>query len=107
MRIWKSSLSARHSEMTIWKSFGARDSQGIWIVPFGGDKKEITLPWKGLGDTRKLWENLLSCVKARQTPACPIDMSVRVQAPLSMGIISHRENKVVGFDSDNQTLKTL
>jgi hypothetical protein len=34
-------------------------------------------------------------------------MSVRVQAPLSMGIISHRENKVVGFDSDNQTLTLM
>jgi predicted dehydrogenase len=91
----------------IWKSFGARDSQGIRIVPFGSGKEEIVLPWKGLGDTRKLWENLLACVKTRQTPVCPIDMSVRVQAPLSMGIISHRENKVVGFDSDNQTLTLM
>jgi len=31
-------------------------------------------------------------------------MAVRVQAPLSMGIISHRENKVVRFDRAKQCI---
>jgi predicted dehydrogenase len=88
----------------LWKSFGERDSTGIRIVPFGSGKEEILLPWKGLGDTQKLWLNLLECVKTREQPACSIDIAVRVQAPLSMGVIAHRENKVVMFDEAKQSL---
>jgi len=88
----------------IWKSFGARDSKGIRIVPFAKGKQEINLPWKGLGDTNKLWANLIDCVRTRKKPACSIDMSVRVQAPLSMGILSHRENEVVKFDQQKQQI---
>jgi predicted dehydrogenase len=88
----------------MWKAFGSRDSKGIRIVPFASGKEEIILPWNGLGNTAKLWENLLQCVKTREVPACGIDIAVRVQAPLSMGVIGHRENKVVLFDFDKQTL---
>jgi len=88
----------------LWKSFGSRDSTGIRIVPFDKGQQEINLPWKGLGDTAKLWANLLDCVKTRQQPACSIAIAVRVQAPLSMGVISHRENKVVLFDFEKQSL---
>jgi len=88
----------------IWKSFGSRDSTGIRIVPFAKGKEEINLPWKGLGNTAKLWENLLACVKTREQPACSIAIAVRVQAPLSMGVISHRENKVVLFDFEKESL---
>ena len=63
------------------------------------------MPWNGLGDTQKLWANLLDCVKTRQQPACSIGIAVRVQAPLSMGVISHRENKVVMFDSERQAFR--
>jgi hypothetical protein len=31
-------------------------------------------------------------------------MAVRVQAPLSMGILSHRENKVARWDKANQQI---
>jgi hypothetical protein len=31
-------------------------------------------------------------------------MAVRVQAPLSMAILSHRENKVVRFDKTQQKI---
>ncbi len=86
----------------IWKSFQERDNKGIRIVPFGKDAEEIFLPWKGLGDTGALWADLLSCVRTREQPACSIDIGVKVQAPLSMGIVSHRENKVVLFDEDQQ-----
>lgn len=91
----------------MWKAFGTRDSEGIRIVPFAKDKKEMILPWNGLGDTGKLWENLLDCVKTRQKPACSIQIAVRVQAPLSMGVISHLENKVVGFNPQSQSLTRL
>jgi hypothetical protein len=57
-----------------------------------------------MGDTAKLWRNLLDCVNSREQPFSPIAAAVRVQAPLSAGIISHRESKVVLFDEDTQQL---
>ena len=48
--------------------------------------------------TKKLWLDLLDCVHTRRQPKCNIAVGVRVQAPLSMGILSHRENKVARFD---------
>ncbi|MDR1141345.1 MAG: Gfo/Idh/MocA family oxidoreductase [Planctomycetaceae bacterium] len=79
--------------------------KGVRIVPFAKGKEEIKIPWAGNGDTGKLWKNLLDCVKTRQEPMCPISLAVRVQAPLSMGILSHRENKVAMFDFENQSIK--
>jgi predicted dehydrogenase len=88
-----------------WPMIGAK-SDGIRIVSFAnGDRKQtdVTLPLKGMGDTTKLWKNFLDCVVTREQPACSIDIALRVQAPLSMGVISHRENKVVQFDYDQQS----
>jgi len=82
---------------------GGRD-YGVRIVPFGDGKEEINIPWAGQGDTGKLWQNLLDCVKTRETPMCPIEMAVRVQAPLSMGILAHLENKVAMFDFEKQSI---
>jgi hypothetical protein len=76
----------------------------VRIVPFGKDQKEMLIPWKGQGDTSKLWVDLLECVKTRQKPKCNIEMAVRVQAPLSMGIVAHRESRVVRFDHAAQCL---
>ena len=81
---------------------------GIRIVPIdpatGKETDEIQLKWNGMGDTAKLWRNLLQCVETRQQPFSPIAAAVRVQAPLSAGIISHRENKVVRFDEQSKKL---
>jgi predicted dehydrogenase len=82
----------------------AEYDKGIRIVPFAKGKEEIRIPWAGNGDTGKLWKNLLECVKTRQQPMCPISMAVRVQAPLSMGILSHRESKVALFDFEKQSI---
>ncbi|MDR3182036.1 MAG: Gfo/Idh/MocA family oxidoreductase [Planctomycetaceae bacterium] len=82
----------------------AEYDKGIRIVPFAKGKEEIQIPWAGQGDTSKLWKNLLECVKTRQQPMCPISMAVRVQAPLSMGILSHRESKVALFDFEKQSI---
>jgi len=57
-----------------------------------------------MGSTDKLWLNLLECVHSRQQPFSPISAAVRVQAPLSMGILSHRENKVALFDKQQQKI---
>lgn len=76
---------------------------GVRIVPFGDGKKEMIIPWKGQGDTSKLWVDLLECIKTRKQPKSNIDLAVRVQAPLSMGVISHRESKTVKFDKENQS----
>jgi predicted dehydrogenase len=78
--------------------------KGIRIVPLAKDKKEIVIPWKGAGDTGRLWTNFFDCVKSRQRPYSPIDTAVRVQAPLNMGILSHRENKVARFDKAKQQI---
>lgn len=87
-----------------WGMLQGGKEYGVRIVPFADGKKEITIPWAGQGDTTKLWENLLECVKTRKTPRCPIEMAVRVQAPLSMGILSHLENKVAMFDFEKQSI---
>ena len=76
---------------------------GVRIVPSGKGKKEILIPWKGQGDTSKLWVDLLDCVKTRHKPKCSIDMAVRVQAPLSMGVVAHRESRVVQFNRETQS----
>jgi len=88
-----------------WAMLQGGTGPGIRIVPFAEGKQEILLPWKGQGDTSKLWANLIECVRTRQQPMCNIKMAVRVQAPLSMGIISHRESKVVLFDSQGQSFR--
>ena len=89
----------------MWKPLGSKECTGIRIVPFAKGKKEIFLPWKGMGDTARLWTNLIECVKTRKQPYSPIEAAVQVQAPLSMGIISHRESKVALFDAKNQAIK--
>ena len=76
----------------------------VRIVSFAKGKEEIRMPWKGKGDTGKLWLDLLDCVKSRQQPKCNIAMAVRVQAPLSMGIFSHREGKVASFDFEKEAI---
>jgi hypothetical protein len=88
----------------MWAMLAGGKDYGIRIVPFAKDAKEIRLAWKGQGDTAKLWADLLDCVKTRQQPKCNIGMAVRVQAPLSMGILSHREDKVARFDFDKQAI---
>lgn len=85
------------------------DGKGIRIVPIdpktNEETEETRLKWNGMGDTAKLWGNLLECVKTREEPFSPISAAVRVQAPLNMGIIGERENKVVMFDSESQSLQ--
>ncbi len=88
-----------------WAMLQGGKGDGVRIVPFGKGKKEILLPWKGQGDTSKLWADLLDCVRTRKQPKCNIGMAVRVQAPLSMGILSHRESKVALFDQANQSIR--
>jgi len=37
-------------------------------------------------------------VKTRQQPYSPINIAVRVQAPLNIGILAHQASKVAKFD---------
>ncbi|MDR0392085.1 MAG: Gfo/Idh/MocA family oxidoreductase [Planctomycetaceae bacterium] len=87
-----------------WGMLQGGKEYGVRIKPFAKGKEEITIPWAGQGDTKKLWKNLLECVKTRKQPMCPIAMAVRVQAPLSMGILSHRNSKVACFDFEKQSI---
>jgi hypothetical protein len=86
----------------LWKMLGAKDCTGIRIVPHGKD--EIFLPWNGFGDTGKLWKNLIECVNTREQPFSSIGLAVRVQAPLSMGVMSHLNDKAALFDFEKQTI---
>jgi len=88
-----------------WGMLQGGKEYGVRIVPFASGKEEIRIPWKGQGDTSKLWADLLDCVKTRKKPKCSIDIGVRVQAPLSMGILSHRASKVALFDFETQSIK--
>ena len=78
--------------------------KGIRIIPLGKGKKEVLIPWNGAGDTRRLWANFLDCVKSRQKPFSPVDVAVRVQAPLNMGILAHRRGQVARFDKTRQQI---
>jgi predicted dehydrogenase len=85
------------------------DDAGIRIVPIdpatNKETAETRLKWNGMGDTAKLWKNLLDCVKTREQPFSPISAAVRVQAPLNMGILSERENKVAKFNFDTKSIE--
>lgn len=87
-----------------WKQVDHGDNKGVRIVPADKNAKEIQIAWKGMGNTATLWSNFLDCVKSRAKPYSPIDMAVRVQAPLNMGILSHRESKVAKFDKEKQQI---
>ncbi len=80
------------------------DGQGITITPHGAAKPSHFVPWKGQGDTMKLWANFLDCVASRQKPLSPVDTGAKVQAPLNMAILSYRENRVALFDRQKQEI---
>jgi predicted dehydrogenase len=88
----------------LWQGIGQGANKGVRIVPAAKGSKEIFIPWKGAGDTARLWTNFFDCVKSRQQPYSPIDIAVRVQAPLNMGILSHRESKVARYDKQKQQI---
>ncbi len=83
-----------------WPGIDAGENKGARIVRFDKKEPEKFIPWRGMGNVMKLWENFLDCVKSRQRPYSPIDIAVKVQAPLNMGILSHRESKVALFDKE-------
>jgi predicted dehydrogenase len=87
-----------------WPGIDGGENKGARIVRFDKKEPEKTIPWRGMGDTAKLWTNFLDCVKSRQRPYSPIDIAVKVQAPLNMGILSHREGKVAFFDKEKQSI---
>jgi predicted dehydrogenase len=79
--------------------------KGVRIVSTHPGAKEVVIPWQGMGDVLKLWSNLLDCVKTRQKPYSPIDIAVRVQAPLNMGVLSHRASKVARFNKQTMSIE--
>ena len=62
------------------------------------------MPWKGQGDTGKLWLNLLDCVKTRKTPMATSPRRCAFRPRCPWAVVSHRENKVVRFDREKQTI---
>ncbi len=88
-----------------WAMIAGGKDYGVRIVPFAKGKKELRIPWNGMADTSKLWQDLLTCVETRAQPKCNIAMAVRVQAPLSMGILSHRQSKTALFDPEQESIR--
>ena len=43
-------------------------------------------------------------MKSRQRPFSPIDIGLRVHAPIVMSVLSFREDKVVKFDKATQKI---
>ncbi len=80
------------------------EGRGIVITPHGAKEPSHVIPWKGQGDTAKLWANFLDCIRSRQRPLSPVDVGAKVQAPLNMAILSYRENKVARFDKPQQKI---
>lgn len=88
-----------------WAMLQGGKDRGVRIVPFAKGKKELHIPWHGQGDTSKLWRNLLDCVETRKQPKSNIAMAVRVQAPLSMGILSYRQSKAALFEPEHESIR--
>ena len=65
----------------MWGMLQGGPDYGVRIVPFGEGKKEIRIPWRGQGDPKKLWLDLLEKVRTREQPKCNIEMGVRVAGP--------------------------
>ena len=80
---------------------GAKQQRpGIRIVPTGKDAKEILIPWDETNAdklTVRLLANFFNCVRSRRRPYSPVDTALRVHAPLCMGVMSYRDNKVMKF----------
>jgi predicted dehydrogenase len=88
-----------------WPGIDAGPNKGARIVTFGKEKEEKFIPWQGMGNVEKLWVNFFDCVKSRKRPYSPIDIAVKVQAPLNMGILSHRASKVAFYNQENQSIE--
>ena len=52
-----------------WGMLQGGQEYGVRIQPFGHGKKEILIPWKGQGDTSKLWVDFLRCVSRASSPS--------------------------------------
>jgi len=82
----------------------AFEGRGIVITPHGAKEPSHVIPWKGMGNTQLLWVDFLDCVKSRGKPLSPVDVGMKVQAPLNMAILSYRDNKVARFDADKRQI---
>ena len=88
-----------------WEHPDTGKATGARIVRLNKKEPEKFIPWHGMGDTVKMWSNFLDCVKSRQKPYSPIDIGVRVQTPLNMAILAHRQSKVATFDKQSQQIR--
>ncbi|MFP4057569.1 MAG: Gfo/Idh/MocA family protein [Candidatus Brocadiia bacterium] len=80
------------------------EGKRLVIQPHGKDAKPRVVQSKSYGDTGKLWANFVHCVRTRERPLSPVDTAARVQAPLHMAILSHRQGKMARFDIEKQEI---
>jgi predicted dehydrogenase len=80
---------------------------GIRIVPTAKGAKEILVPWDETSADRltvRLLANFFACVRSRQRPYSPVDTALHVHAPLCMGVMSYRDDRVVKFDPETMAI---
>jgi predicted dehydrogenase len=88
----------------IWKQINDPNSKGVRIVPDSKGAKEIFIPWKGMGDPMRLWDDFIDCIKTRRQPLSPVSLAARVQLPLTMAVLSHRNSAAMKFDSKSNRI---
>ncbi len=86
------------------------DNPGEWNVGFdsitvrvGKDKKEV-IPAGKMDATYPHWQNLLHCVRTRETPVSDVQFGYHVQAALNMAMLSFLHKKVATFDFAKQEI---
>lgn len=87
-----------------WKQINDNNSKEVRISPHSTGVQEIVIPWTNMGNTQGLWENFLDCIKTRKEPVSPMSLAIKVQLPLTMAILAHRNSKVVTFDRESEQI---
>jgi predicted dehydrogenase len=88
-----------------WKQINDPSSKGVRIVADAKNAKEIFIPWKGMGDPQRLWDDFVDCIKTRRQPISPVSLAARVQLPLTMAVLSHQKSAVMTFDEQTQRIR--
>jgi predicted dehydrogenase len=77
----------------------------IAFIPAGGsDKPEKTFPIERKESQEFYWKDFFRCCKSGEETLSPMDLAFRVQTPLQMAFLSHREGKTAKFNPNEQKI---
>lgn len=72
--------------------------------PIGKVKEKITLKGDGRQDQGTHWLNFFACIR-NNTPQklnCPVELGLRTQVPISMGVMAYRQQRVIRWDPEKK-----